>query len=675
MSLYIDRLKVLVNTEQDDIGVDIKFNRGLVILRADNTKGKSTCIKSIIYALGLERLFGPGSKPPLPPSMTNLIKIKDQEYPVLESNVYLEISNEKEEQLTINRKVVGNDDRDWRLIKVWDGPALTKPNEDFCVNSYFARDPGAASREEGFHTRLADFIGWDLPEVLRYNGSSCPLYMELILPLFYIEQMNGWSSIQATTPSYFQVREPQKRAVEFMLRLDIYHHESEKAKIDIELNAIKEKWRSRYNECKSLVKPLGWNIVELPSEPVISWPPEVNPYIEVYHDSSWMALSDSLKSDKNQLKELEETEIPTVEEVTSELSEELDKAYTKLNREESIMEKIIDDVEIETAQLDAINNRLVALEEDLRKNQDLLKLRKFGASEDLSITKGKCPTCNQAISDSLLDQTILSDVMSVEANVEFLKSQRGTFKKMKENAEKVINAKERQLASVREDLRETKSSIRGIKLTLISDGRIPSLEAVRKRIVLQDRISLGERILDDLQAILEGFNDLSNDWKDLIAKKKNLPKGVSQGDKDKLTRLQELLIEQEKQYGFTSMPLEEIHISRDDYHPTREGYDLVYDISASDNIRTIASYAVGLSEVAREFDTNHCGFVILDEPRQQSLMLRNLKGLFERLKSSLKYGQQVIIATSEEESNLENIINDPSVQYHSFDEWILSPFS
>jgi hypothetical protein len=65
MSLRIRRLKLLVVTEKGDFGADIKFPDGLVLLRADNTSGKSTCLKAMIYALGLERMFGPANQPPL----------------------------------------------------------------------------------------------------------------------------------------------------------------------------------------------------------------------------------------------------------------------------------------------------------------------------------------------------------------------------------------------------------------------------------------------------------------------------------------------------------------------------------------------------------------------------------------------------------------------------------
>jgi hypothetical protein len=110
MSLRIRRLKLLVVTEKANYGTDIVFPDGLVFLRSENTSGKSTCLKAIVYALGLERIFGPASQPPLTPAMTSLIEDGEEELPVLESQVLLEIENARGEALTIQRQVVGERD-------------------------------------------------------------------------------------------------------------------------------------------------------------------------------------------------------------------------------------------------------------------------------------------------------------------------------------------------------------------------------------------------------------------------------------------------------------------------------------------------------------------------------------------------------------------------------------
>jgi len=210
MSLRIKRLKLLVVTETEHYGADISFPDGLMLLRAENTSGKSTCLKAIVYALGLERMFGPANQPHLTPAMTSMIEDGDKEFPVLESQVFLEIRNAANNTLTLQRQVVGPPDRDWRLVTVWEGSVLGESTQ-IEGKGYYVRDPGAASRESGLHTRLADFMGWQLPDVLKYDGTLVPLYMECLLPLFYVEQRHGWSSIQAQHRAFSKLETSTKK--------------------------------------------------------------------------------------------------------------------------------------------------------------------------------------------------------------------------------------------------------------------------------------------------------------------------------------------------------------------------------------------------------------------------------------------------------------------------------
>ena len=44
-------------TSSGPFGADIPFSTGLNVLWADNTKGKSTSLQGLLYALGLERML------------------------------------------------------------------------------------------------------------------------------------------------------------------------------------------------------------------------------------------------------------------------------------------------------------------------------------------------------------------------------------------------------------------------------------------------------------------------------------------------------------------------------------------------------------------------------------------------------------------------------------------
>ena len=656
MSLRIRRLKLLVVTEKGDFGADIKFPDGLVLLRADNTSGKSTCLKAMIYALGLERMFGPANQPPLTPAMTALLEEGVQEHSVLESQVFLEIENGRSEILTLQRQVAGPSTRDWRLITVWEGSVLDSKQQDKAGKDYFARDPGSATREAGFHAKLADFIGWNLPEVMKYDGSTVPLYIECFLPLFYVEQRHGWSSIQATTPRYLQIRDIDKKAVEFILNLDACVRDVERQRILQEEVETRKAWHLQREECELVANSQGGTVRNLPNDPVAKWPPEIPPLVELYRDNKPVTLKQAIKNDSDNLKRIEEKEIPSAEQTVNETETQLNSIYEILSETELLESDLYDDIELEENELRGLDIRLGALDEDLKKNQDLERLRSYGATSSLQISSGHCPTCHQTTKDSLLNQQAENAVMTVEENVEYIRNQIQTFSKMRTRVLGSLKAKQRRLEATQNRAAEIRSQIRVLKRTLITDGRVPSLAAVRERVTLEEQIDRLTSFEEKFIGKLGAFDELASSWKTIQAKKKSLTAEVlTDSDKTKLWKLEKIFVELEAAFGFDSFPTSKLSISRDSYRPTREGFDLVYDVSASDNIRTVCAYQIALLEIARVAQTNHPGLLILDEPRQQNLVWKHFTEVLARAATAGKFQQQVIVATSDSVEGVDEI--------------------
>ena len=59
MTLRLRHLRLRASTSGGLYGADIPFGPGLTVIWADNTKGKSTCMQGMLYALGLERMLSP----------------------------------------------------------------------------------------------------------------------------------------------------------------------------------------------------------------------------------------------------------------------------------------------------------------------------------------------------------------------------------------------------------------------------------------------------------------------------------------------------------------------------------------------------------------------------------------------------------------------------------------
>jgi hypothetical protein len=539
--------------------------------------------------------------------------------------------------------------------------------------AYYVRDSGTATRASGFHTRLAEFIGWRLPEVLKYDGTVVPLYMECLLPLFYVEQLHGWSSIQATTPRFLQIRDVEKKAIEFLLNLDACSRDVQRQKLEQEEAEIRKIWNLQRQEFELLANSCGGTIRNLPTSPVSKWPPEVAPFIEIYREEKPVALKEALEHNVATLKRLNEEEIPTVQQAVSQTEQELNSAYQRLTELELLGQEITDDIELETTERSALDARLSALSEDLKKNQDVVRLRGYGATGHLHLATGECPTCRQTITDALLDQREQETIMTIDENIEYIKNQIHTFESLQARMSGGVKAKQRKLGSIENRLTEIRGDIRTLKRTLIADGRIPSLAAIRERILLEEEI---ERFLEADERFtgkLGEFEDLSQKWRSLLARKRRLTTEIlTDADKNKLDALETNFRHLESLFGFKSFPTAKLSLSRDNYRPTREGFDLVYDVSASDNIRTSCAFLIGLLEISRSFETNHPGLLILDEPRQQNLHLSHITEVLTRAADAGAAKQQVIVATSDSENEIKEICEKTKSHYTSFPGYILS---
>ena len=174
--------------------------------------------------------------------------------------------------------------------------------------------------------------------------------------------------------------------------------------------------------------------------------------------------------------------------------------------------------------------------------------------------------------------------------------------------------------------------------------------------------------------MLGSFENLSNQWNEVQLKIRNLPDGIlSDEDIYKIRDLEQSFQQQLLMYGFKSLTIVDVKISNDSYFPEYEGFDLRFDLSASDYIRIFWAYLLGLLEVSRQHQTNHLGLLILDEPRQQSAREDSIKEFLRRASDSLQYNQQVIIATSENRNVLESHLADIPHTYLSFEGRIIAP--
>ncbi|WUK64184.1 AAA family ATPase [Streptomyces coelicoflavus] len=647
--LKLRKLKLLVQTAGPVCGTELEFSPGLNILRADNSSGKSTCLQSIIYALGLEGMLSPSRDVPLPHAMTDSLEVEGSEYQVLSSEVALEMQNSRDEIITV-RRAVRSERFDRTLIRVTRGPALTNPYEEYSTRDFFVRRQGAAQREAGFHHELANFLGWDLPRVTRMDGSEGSLYLECLFPYFFVEQKHGWSGVQARIPAYLGIQDVSKRSAEFILNLDAMETILERQRLESAVTLIESDWRTTEAGIEDLARRGGVLVRGVPKKPTRDWRLDDRVASEVAANTGWIPLSVEIDRLAEKLEAAAQRRVAA----TGEAAPEIERALLE-NQEQSVqlallLSNALEELEQSKRRSNSIELRIEAMEEDLRKHKDAALLRHLGSSEHVEELYENCPTCGQSLPDGF---EITDFPLSIEDNISHLEKELATFRSMAEDARRVVAREQVRAGRIREELVALRATIRSQKDALVSPSDLPDAATLAERIQLEGRLSSLRGLRDTIDSSLEELTSLSQTWrrnKDELSRIRN--RDLNAADAAKIDALRGSLVSQLRSYGFRSMEPHTVDISEKTYRPVHEGFDLGFDLSASDMIRVIWAYLFSFMEVSREVAGNHPQLLVFDEPRQQEAARPSFEQLLRRAAMNGAQGSQVLFATSEEERGL-----------------------
>lgn len=152
---------------------------------------------------------------------------------------------------------------------------------------------------------------------------------------------------------------------------------------------------------------------------------------------------------------------------------------------------------------------------------------------------------------------------------------------------------------------------------------------------------------------------LSDRWKDYLEKKAALPENkYSQKDQIKLNHLQEYFVDNIRKFGYKSVSnLNQVEVSKENYLPAIEGFDMKFDSSASDNIRAIWAFTLALLQVSSKDSGNHPGILIFDEPAQHSIVVNDMEEFLTRIINDFNKNQ-VIIGITVKDSDTRRVVRE-----------------
>ena len=676
--LKIDQLSVRTSTNDGMYGVDIPFSSGLNIIHAENTHGKSTCIQSIIFALGLEGTLGPSRKVPLKTALTSQLRKNDGSMALIfESNIYLQISNGSK---TITIKRSSNQEKKDLVSVCEDIDANQAILGKSAFRDYFLRLEGSAIRERGFHSYLADFLGVSLPKVFKYDGSECLLYLEAIFSINYVEQTRGWGGILNILPTYLSIRDLSSKIIEYTLDLDVQNIAKKRQKYNQKKKDAERVWSIGVDNLISVAKStMGCVSIDLQdkihkgtivSEGSYLYQPVSN------EKNSYRDRIDTLSSELRLLKTINSNNKVDDKKIIR-LEAELQEQTALLYEQEKAISLLRMDLDISQKYTKSIEVRIHDVKDSLRKYKDLVRLESIGSEEEFNLSTIECPTCKSELEDSLLPniQHEKVKVLGLEDNIKYLNKQKDTFESLLVLERKNTQHKEAGLELANRQIIQSRAIIREIKNSLIDEKSAPSRSDIKKELIIENEIEFLERALRDEADIKGRLQSALNDWKLADSGLQALPKtGFSQKDWLKLKALRESFIKYLGDFGYSSNKLDDFRISEQSYKPTLNDIDINSEASASDNIRVIWSYLYSmltLDEKPGVERTNHLGLLILDEPRQQEAKSESFREFVAKVSEVKGTGKQVIIGTSEEYNDLQSMVENLQINLIHFDSDII----
>ena len=205
--------------------------------------------------------------------------------------------------------------------------------------------------------------------------------------------------------------------------------------------------------------PAGGRIGSLSETPVADLGALSNAHIQLADGTNWVPLNAVASQLRSSIADLAATAVPAVEDLSEEVSQRLQQMTRRVDDLNTERIRLHGLQQLKLADIQSLRRRIASLDEDLQKNLDVQRLQRY-SGVTAALTPDRCPTCEQALADTLLAQEALSAVMPVSDNIEYIRSQKKMFEGILVREEKDENDRREQLAAVARQLSDHYAQIR-----------------------------------------------------------------------------------------------------------------------------------------------------------------------------------------------------------------------
>lgn len=609
----------------------LSFGEGVQVISGHNRFGKSTAFAGIVWCLGVEHIFGVQAAdnaifPDAPRARLQLGDAADIR--VISSFASLELERADGKRLKLRRDIVGETGQ----VHFDDGEV----DGTLVVGHGSMKDPTA-----GFQSALRRWIGIPEARLMTSRGGEAQIYLENLAPLFMIEQLRGWSDLQAEQVHRYGTQEIADGSFEFLLGLDnqlaarLLRQRSEASAA-----ALRQEARSIAAYLTELLKKQGWTF-DIGTHSTLAnlatrWSElDLLALIrETFHfdpDKEITRLAKRAEDLRTRV-----TKGKPDPEATSEVSSASGAVVTLKQRRHELQLRLA----ILRSQLRDQQRLLHTVEDRNKSAKDLWRLKAEGIG---ILPKAECPTCRQVVDPDML-QVNQQSTESLQMYISQLDHQR---KLLSDNVDTV--RAEVVEASAQAEILERDFVHAERTLQLVNTSTSPQREAVIKAandlLAVEQELAKNRGLQEDLRSIEARMKGWAERARGALA--------PSEGSTDQtttdtfLTRLRHHLVALGCA-GVTANEAPQVQLD-EHYLPILRGRWVRSLGSASDRARLIVAYTLALSEVGK----HHPGFVAFDEPLQQNPDRKHRDRFMNfLLEQGSAIKQQVLVFTSLHEDEL-----------------------
>jgi hypothetical protein len=605
--IYLSKVEVRGNADTGEFGGSITLGPGLQVISAPNAYGKSLAAKAVIWCLGLEPIFGSPDNDAtrLPEAVREELDLAGHPHSkIVNSECTISIEDTSGRMLEITRPIRGGE------ISI---ATIREIDKDGKVreSKLLSRKLTMSDEHGGFQRFLFGWLKWPRIEVPTFRASGSEVYLENLAPLFYIDQNEGWTDLQALQISRYGQQEIKEIAVEYLLgSSSALQARIDRVRASQRAIELKESSRLIADQVNDEMLRRGWR-VEWSSHGTLS---------DVVARWSKQTLAATLKKESSvdiaarqkqvdaRIKKLNKAltaepidlNMKTVPVAASQKSVDLKRQRHVLNLDLSTLNAQLRET---TGLIDSLDHRIHAA-------SDLLRLKKTGVGR---LDHLECPTCHRDFDLGLFGLTSQSEE-SIGAHIEALRSDRELLLRNRESLSANIKTAFARMAQMDDELRDAEKA-----LTNVTDAVGPlreQLAATASELAAAERES--DRLADTASEI-ETLQQSIDRW--IVDAKGFVAASVATGLID---NRKNAFIEAFRKYlvalGHSEVSQQNLHLVTLDeqYIPFMNNKRLRALGSASDQSRLVAAYSLALAAASEQMAGQHPGFVILDEPLQQN---------------------------------------------------------